>query len=102
MSFCNVGAPLSPIAPTAPIFSPFVRVRRSNLLLGLVLEGHDQVEFRPPWQMRNVNLPRGAVAAELCEVFIMRRDDHDVRAHVIGVIRTMRRAMQVRYPRAGE
>ena len=30
----------------------------------------------------------GAVAAELCEIFIMRRDDHDVRADVIGVIRT--------------
>jgi len=32
----------------------------------------------------------------------MRRDDHDVRAHVIGVIGTMRRSMQVRDPRAGE
>ena len=42
-----------------------------------------------PLQMRNVNLARRAVAIELCEILIVRRNDHYVRAHVIGVIGTM-------------
>jgi hypothetical protein len=42
-----------------------------------------------PWQMRNVNLTRIAVAIELREIFIVRRNDHHVRANVICVIGTM-------------
>src|ERR1700730_3117075 len=55
-----------------------------------------------PWQMRNVNLTRRAIAIELCEIVIVRRDDHRVRAHVISVIGTRGCAMEVRDPRSGE
>ena len=72
------------------------------LLLRPVFEGKDQVKLGMPWQMRNVNLPRRTVAIELCEIFIVRRDDHCMGSHVIRVIGAMGCSMQVRDPRSGE
>ena len=37
------------------------------------------------WQMRDVNLTCGTIAIELYEIFIVRRDDHCMRSHVIRV-----------------
>lgn len=70
----------------APIPRPYRILRTSTagliaLLLRPAFEGNDQVKLGMPWQMRNVNLPRRIVAIELCEIFIVRRDDHCMGSH---------------------
>jgi hypothetical protein len=72
------------------------------LLLRPIFEGHDQVELGMPWQMRNVNLTCRTIAIELCEIFIVRHDDHCMRSHAIRVIGAMGCSMQVRDSRSGE
>ena len=39
--------------------------------------------------MRNISLTCRTIAIELCEIFIVRRDDHCIRSHVIRVIGAM-------------
>lgn len=72
------------------------------LLLRPLFGGHDQVKVRMAWQMRNVDLPRRPpIAIEPGKIFIVRRDDHGLRSHVIGVIGTRECSMQVRDPCPG-
>jgi len=76
------------------------RASRSTGLIALLLrpifEGHDQVKLGMSWQMRNVNLACRTITIELCEIFVVRRDDHCMRSHVIRVIVAVGGSMQIR------
>ena len=72
------------------------------LLRRPVFEGNNEVKLGMTWQMRDVNLTCRTIPIELCEIFVVRRDDHCVRPHMIRVVGTVGCSVQVRDTRSRE